>query len=665
MPNDTISQVEVNGTTYDLLDMNTLSAVSAIERRATALESSVGDIVNNVQSQVRKLTSIIPQDAFTADNTVKGAIDALTLAVDNISRTIAGFVTPEQFGAVGDGITDDTNALYDAFMSGMVVLCRPDAVYYTATGVTITNANNTYVLGNNCHITAPLDINDVPIIKITSSDNIYISNLNIHANVTVPVAQLNTQAPHGIEVDYGCTSIYIVGCTIHDVKDGISANRTNGMFVLQNNVYHVGQEPCGLRWNTNVICSNNAFHDHGGDGILVKAYEYDGYSNILITNNTLFDGAVRSEAGSGGGITCNAEFIPSGYPTRGVIIANNVITQCRYGVIVTNMEDCIIANNYSAPHSASSGESYPAGTASFGIATNPVDNPTNPNTNKNILFIGNVSYGGRVFFRTCLNVSTDVPVENITFIGNVGIPNPSIKSEIAIKCKNSTFIANDIRADGFRLADCYDCDFLNNNLSCENYSPSSPQTSDIYFRGDVSASIKGNILRINQVYINLLLGVFSENTIFINGVNNQPIKLATDSNNGHVIVSNNTINGQKIKAAQAYVSNPDRITVDWYQRTAIILNSDNSEIGYVQKDDRITYVKLDGPFVAGDFAHVANASFRPPEFKQLIVMTRDSNNQNLALGRCAFQTDGHFYMREYKYNSGSCIINAIYPTVLE
>ena len=41
MANNTISQVTVNGTTYDLLDANTLSAVSALNTRVTALESSV------------------------------------------------------------------------------------------------------------------------------------------------------------------------------------------------------------------------------------------------------------------------------------------------------------------------------------------------------------------------------------------------------------------------------------------------------------------------------------------------------------------------------------------------------------------------------------------------------------------------------------------------
>ena len=44
MANNTISQVEINGTTYDLLDANTLSAVSALDQRVTSLESSVDRI---------------------------------------------------------------------------------------------------------------------------------------------------------------------------------------------------------------------------------------------------------------------------------------------------------------------------------------------------------------------------------------------------------------------------------------------------------------------------------------------------------------------------------------------------------------------------------------------------------------------------------------------
>lgn len=41
MANNTISQVEINGTTYDLLDANTLSALDSLKTRVTTLESSV------------------------------------------------------------------------------------------------------------------------------------------------------------------------------------------------------------------------------------------------------------------------------------------------------------------------------------------------------------------------------------------------------------------------------------------------------------------------------------------------------------------------------------------------------------------------------------------------------------------------------------------------
>lgn len=43
MANNTISQVEINGTTYDLLDANTLSALDSLKTRVTTLEDSVAD----------------------------------------------------------------------------------------------------------------------------------------------------------------------------------------------------------------------------------------------------------------------------------------------------------------------------------------------------------------------------------------------------------------------------------------------------------------------------------------------------------------------------------------------------------------------------------------------------------------------------------------------
>jgi len=44
MANNTISQVEINGTTYDLLDANTLNTVSSLKQKVTDLEASVDDL---------------------------------------------------------------------------------------------------------------------------------------------------------------------------------------------------------------------------------------------------------------------------------------------------------------------------------------------------------------------------------------------------------------------------------------------------------------------------------------------------------------------------------------------------------------------------------------------------------------------------------------------
>ncbi len=619
-------------------------------------------VARDTLRQIQAIGALIPTESFSAENTVNDVINSLSERLTAMGAKIEGFVTPEMYGAVGDGVTDDTNAVMQAFTSGMTVICNPNATYFTETGIAIDGASNTYIMGNNAHITAPNDNVAIPVLSFKRSSNIFISSLNVHAQDEQTVVVLNTHAPHGIEIDDNCTNIYIVNCTLHNLCDGISANRTSGMFILQNNVYHVGQEPCAMRWNDNAICALNAFHDHGGDGILIKAYLKDGYSNIVVANNTVFDGVHRQNGNSGGGITCNAEGITSGYITKGVIIANNILTNVRYGIIITNAEGFLIANNYVAPHTNPNDGTFYNGTACYAIHTNRDMNPEVPNTNKDILFIGNTAVGGLIQFRTYSNVNTDIAVENIMFIGNVGLPHSTARGTRAIQCKNSTFISNVIKTNGYQVADCYDCDFFNNKFESKNYTAANPQTSDIYFRGDVKASIKGNILQVPYVYMNALLGVFSENTMFNSGNETHPMKFATDATNGSVFVNNNTINGAPVTRGQVYLAQPDKIHTDFYRKTNILSDvsgHENEVVGYVLKNNSQTFVQIDGPFItSGRFAHLeTTAFFKPPEYKQLIAFIRDANDQNIGVARCSFTTEGAFAMREsYNYSEGSTIV---------
>lgn len=49
--------------------------------------------------------------------------------LDEFAKNLHYYVTPEEFGAVGDGVTDDTEAFIKAFKDGRSIKCRKDAVY--------------------------------------------------------------------------------------------------------------------------------------------------------------------------------------------------------------------------------------------------------------------------------------------------------------------------------------------------------------------------------------------------------------------------------------------------------------------------------------------------------------------------------------------------------
>ena len=68
--NNTISQVTVNGTTYDLLDANTLDAVSALTTRVANLESSVVKSVTKSGSTITVTKGNGTTNTFTDSDTV-------------------------------------------------------------------------------------------------------------------------------------------------------------------------------------------------------------------------------------------------------------------------------------------------------------------------------------------------------------------------------------------------------------------------------------------------------------------------------------------------------------------------------------------------------------------------------------------------------------------
>ncbi len=101
-------------------------------------------------------TPIKGEDYFTPEeiNEIKTSIE------------VKNYVTPEMYGAVGDGLVCDTDAFVSALMSGKKVICDSTKTYYFSKPIDIRSLTKGWLDGNNAHF-----INFHIYININSSFN--------------------------------------------------------------------------------------------------------------------------------------------------------------------------------------------------------------------------------------------------------------------------------------------------------------------------------------------------------------------------------------------------------------------------------------------------------------------------------------------------------------
>lgn len=187
-----------------------------------------------------------------------------TEATESVTtETTTDYVTPEMYGAVGDGVTDDTAALQSAFNTGKNVIFLND--YYITSRITILNMSGFKVYGNNHTI-------NVSSKEPTSSDNLvkeafYVyrcSNISFEDLSIVSVADQNligenevftsglkSSNVRGFKIwlsdnisienytsDKLHTDIFLAGCDNIRINNWNSNNCLNGLYTrVVNNAY--------------------------------------------------------------------------------------------------------------------------------------------------------------------------------------------------------------------------------------------------------------------------------------------------------------------------------------------------------------------------------------------------------------------------------------------
>lgn len=138
---------------------NLLNIIGNLTDLTTTDKSNIVAAINEIADNIGNLTDLDTTDKnniVAAINEIVNNIGDLadldTIADSNIvaaiNETKNNYVTPQMFGAVGDGVTDDTTAIQDAFdyaVTNQVNVYFPPASYFVTSSIGINNDTDTQV----------------------------------------------------------------------------------------------------------------------------------------------------------------------------------------------------------------------------------------------------------------------------------------------------------------------------------------------------------------------------------------------------------------------------------------------------------------------------------------------------------------------------------------
>ena len=354
----------------------------------------VGDVVQFVTNE--STTSVVSDSGtVTYDHGGTGSV------ARNVEDKLQERVSVKDFGAVGDGVTDDTAAIQaaiDSMTSGGTLLFPP------ATYLVSENASNNWCVRNNgldgitiigYGATLKEDIGSTQILRSAGADDFSVYGLTLQGlgsdgtdlgygilqisvgdNIRIIDVKTTGSDSDGIAIATG-TNVVVRGCHSHnDSKAGIYVNASSQVVVEGNLVTSWGghtvsgnTEGAGIQISSNsyVSCNNNILQTGTGYGILCNALS--GGARPLynsITNNTVFTATNPTNTGSSSGIRCvnsNASKDTGTIVKGNTLIANavyniymenhggssvsgnNCIESDRANIIVSTITDCIVQGN--------------------------------------------------------------------------------------------------------------------------------------------------------------------------------------------------------------------------------------------------------------------------------------------------------------------------------
>lgn len=143
---DIIDNLTTNAINKPLSAAQGVILKSLVDKKVELPKDNGGNILNGTSGQILQTNG---------DGTTQW-VDTSTKESNPI------FITPEQYGAVGDGTTDDTEAFRQAIETELPIICMPGKNYYFANEI-VTDKTRVNIDGNYSHFTAfrlKINLND-------------------------------------------------------------------------------------------------------------------------------------------------------------------------------------------------------------------------------------------------------------------------------------------------------------------------------------------------------------------------------------------------------------------------------------------------------------------------------------------------------------------------
>jgi hypothetical protein len=322
---------------------------------------------------------------------------ALARTVDSKLKDV---VSVKDFGAVGNGVADDTAAIQAACVAAKVITFGPSANNYRVTG-TITLTSDTTLLMQGATVTQATD--QTPILNAASTDNVTITGgrfvgkseatyTNSPSSLAICITASNATdltvtsnrfenfyyspllvASGGNRIDFSSNNVKGPGSAV--LSGDVNRRNTTGatitgtnLRITNNDIYDAAQGIIVGQGSSNIVIDGNTIHDiineHGiyadagmrqlvisnnvirstgtvGAGLKVQCYDSFGVQPqcIVITGNVI------SNTGADGILIDNTTGSPTLTTLDVTISGNSILNAGAYAIDVRDAQDCTVTGN--------------------------------------------------------------------------------------------------------------------------------------------------------------------------------------------------------------------------------------------------------------------------------------------------------------------------------